>query len=87
MVSKCANPGCSAPFLYMRQGKLFCIETGGNTADKGPTFGADPTVERKSRHLEFFWLCDGCAPQLTLSFRPGVGVIVQPLEQAVLAAQ
>ncbi len=28
MLSKCANPGCPAPFLYLRQGKLFRVETG-----------------------------------------------------------
>jgi hypothetical protein len=27
MLSKCANPGCSATFLYLYQGKLFRLDT------------------------------------------------------------
>lgn len=26
MVSKCANPGCPAPFHYLREGKVFRIQ-------------------------------------------------------------
>lgn len=25
MVSQCANPGCQAPFLYFREGRLFAV--------------------------------------------------------------
>lgn len=25
MVSQCANPGCGAPFLYFRDGRLFAV--------------------------------------------------------------
>ena len=28
MLSKCANPGCPAPFLYLHEGKLFRLDTG-----------------------------------------------------------
>ena len=27
MLSKCANPGCAATFLYLHQGKLFRLDT------------------------------------------------------------
>ena len=27
MLSKCANPGCPATFLYLHQGKLFRLDT------------------------------------------------------------
>ena len=27
MLSKCANPGCPASFLYLHQGKLFRLDT------------------------------------------------------------
>jgi hypothetical protein len=84
MVAKCANPGCSAPFLYMRQGKLFRVET---PATHDNTAAADePTFGRPARHLEFFWLCDDCAPLMTITVRPGQGVVVHPIEQAAMAA-
>jgi hypothetical protein len=86
MVSKCANPGCSAPFLYLRQGKLFCIETSMTADDQGPSFGADPAVERRSRRMEFFWLCEDCTVTLTLRYTPGHGVKVHPRVQAAQAA-
>jgi hypothetical protein len=25
VVSQCANPGCKAPFLYLRDGKIFAV--------------------------------------------------------------
>jgi hypothetical protein len=86
MVSKCANPGCSAPFLYLRQGRLFCMETSAPLRDEAPSFGADPTLERRSRRLEFFWLCEDCAPAVTLQYTPGSGVRVHPRTQAAVAA-
>ena len=27
MLSKCANPGCLATFLYLHEGKLFRVDT------------------------------------------------------------
>ncbi len=32
MLSKCANPGCPAPFLYLHEGKLFRMDIGGEEA-------------------------------------------------------
>lgn len=86
MVSKCANPGCSAPFLYLRQGKLFRIEMATAEGDSCPIFGADPTVRRQVRRLEFFWLCDDCAPRMTLTFKEKQGVVVQPMARVAVAA-
>ena len=87
MVSKCANPGCSAPFLYMRQGRLFRIETFSQQGrNLGPSFGTDPTLGSLSRRLEFFWLCDDCAPLMTVSFEPGRGVVVVKAQAQARAA-
>jgi hypothetical protein len=54
MLGKCSNPSCSAPFRYLRHGKLFRLE-------------ADPRL-RTSRpnNLEYFWLCDNCSPRVSL---------------------
>jgi len=67
MLSKCANPSCSAPFLYLHEGKLFRVEvpsaTSGNSAD--PHSGS--VIERKAANrLEYYWLCDSCAAQMTI---------------------
>ena len=85
MLSKCANPGCSAPFLYLHHGQLFRVEVE-RAAEGGPSFGADPELKRPSRGTEYFWLCDDCAPLMTLRFKRGSGVITEPLAKAKAAA-
>jgi len=67
MLSKCANPGCPAPFLYLHQGKLFRLDTSTESAFA-------QTNDRPVPHLEFFWLCDDCAANLTLDYKKGVGI-------------
>ena len=76
MLSKCANPGCPAPFLYLHQGKLFRVDTNSEV----PATDAAAEGRRKlARRLEFFWLCDQCAVLVTLSYKKGVGVTAVPL--------
>ncbi len=85
MLSKCANPGCSASFLYLHQGKLFRLETSGNGDDtRGEV--ADRQGKHSSRRLDYFWLCDECASLMTVSFKKGVGVMTRPLFVARKAA-
>jgi hypothetical protein len=79
MLSKCANPGCSAPFLYLHLGKLFRWETERTDDEDSPSFGSDPEIKRSQRRVEFFWLCEDCAKVLTLTFRKGLGVRTQAL--------
>ena len=74
MLSKCANPGCPAPFLYLHEGKLFRLDTGSESAD-------GQTKQKTVRNLEFFWLCSECAAKLTLSYKKGVGVTTVPLPE------
>ena len=57
MVSTCANPGCSATFHRLQEGRLFVIDP----RDRKP-----PQPERDSR-LQFYWLCEKCAERLTLA--------------------
>jgi hypothetical protein len=66
MVSKCANPTCHAPFLYLRNGRLVAVER----VDES---NATSTVE-------FFWLCGDCARCLTLKATSS-GVDVVPCVQ------
>ena len=67
MLSKCANPGCKVPFLYLHEGKLFRFDT---AVDPGAVQASDKT----SRHVEFFWLCQQCAGSFTLHYEPGRGI-------------
>ena len=85
MLSKCANPGCSTPFLYLSHGKLFRMETtSGNQS--ASSFGMDPSMKKSARHLEFFWLCDECASAVTLAYTKGRGIVTRPLARVKAVA-
>jgi len=63
MLGKCSNPSCSAPFRYLRDGKLFRLE-------------ADPKLRaRRPNRLEYFWLCDGCSPEMSLQINDAGNVL------------
>lgn len=79
MLSKCANPACTTPFHYLRDGRLFQLETGVNTPDH-------PEQRKGARRIEYFWLCNSCAVKLTLRYERGVGVITVPIQQVQRAA-
>jgi len=69
MVSKCANPACSARFHYLHEGKIFKLETGAAESDAS---AASP------QQVEFFWLCAECCKTLEVVLRNGVAA-TQPL--------
>lgn len=74
MLSKCASPGCPAPFLYLHEGKLFRL-------DIGIEDPVGQSAKKTVRNLEFFWLCDECAAKVTLSYKKGVGITTVPLPE------
>ena len=74
MLHKCANPACTAPFLSLRQGKLFLAET--FSSDMSPVYDGN---RRKLRRREHFWLCDACSSHFTLRFDPTLGMLTVPL--------
>jgi hypothetical protein len=84
MISKCANPACSAHFLYLHRGRVFRIM---RAADCEPALqpGADSDL-KKYPQVEFFWLCERCSEVLTVRYKKESGVIVQPLRAALRAA-
>jgi len=65
MVSKCSNPDCSIPFLYLHSGKLFRFDT--------PNGPQDQDSPRSLKRIEFFWLCDACVREFTIVQEPAVG--------------
>jgi len=81
MLSKCSNPACSASFLYLHKGKLFRMETSA-APEARPDFANDSDDKMPVRRLEYFWLCEECASQMTLAFERGTGITTRPLNRA-----
>ncbi len=82
MLSKCANPGCPATFLYLHQGKLFRVENEASDSEN-----LDPHNKRPAQRVEFFWLCADCAVTMTLKYKKGVGITTAPVAQTMTVAQ
>ena len=78
MLHKCANPACLNSFRKLNEGKLFLVEANafGGTA-------GEQLRSRPSRRIEHYWLCDQCAPVLTLSFERGRGIVAVPITEPV----
>ncbi len=64
MVHKCANPLCSVTFHRLGDGRLFVVEA------------AD---DRRSRRLEYFFLCNTCSRTMTVATKKGSDNVVVPL--------
>lgn len=81
MVSRCANPDCGKPFLYMREGKLFHIDT-----SQHPELRRKPPDAKRSEDIEHFWLCGNCSREFTVAYVPGEGITAVPLSRLPRAA-
>jgi hypothetical protein len=91
MVSKCANPSCSTPFHYLREGKIFRVEV-----EVSASHPAQETVElsdgkkfpfllasnKAARKTEHYWLCGPCSQTMNLQFDKDAGLLVFPKQQA-----
>jgi len=87
MLSRCANVECSKPFLRLREGRLFLVETDRLTRpgeSAGPPF---VRARQKQRQVEHFWLCDDCAAQFTLIYERERGVVLLPLRRPAATAR
>ena len=71
MLSKCANPACSAVFRYLHEGKLFVLS-------KAPPTTSLAVALTDCVLAEHFWLCGPCSRQMRVS-RNGDGVTVMQL--------
>ena len=69
MMSKCANPDCTAKLHYLRDGKIFRIEL------ESPFLVGSPKPIPKVEH---FWLCGICAQSCTVTYDNTRGVLVVP---------
>ena len=79
MISKCANPACSVPFQYLRDGKLFRMEF------RPPAHGPKMMGSAKSAKIEHYWLCGPCSSSYTMVMRGGQAKAV-PLQPALFKA-
>jgi hypothetical protein len=78
MLSHCANSQCSKPFLRLREGKLFVMETGRSKTGE-PESPPFLQARQSRRHLERYWLCDQCAAVWTLVYSQELGIRLAPL--------
>jgi hypothetical protein len=85
MLAKCANPACSAQFRYLHDGKLFAIESKGDTQKRGPPI--DPEYAVRSYTREYFWLCSSCCCAMTIQSDGNHGITVIPKKQTVSATE
>ena len=86
MLSQCANPQCSKPFLRLRDGKLFLVETERPAKPGEPLSPSFAGGWRSPRHVEYYWLCDDCAAQWTLIYDRERGIALAPLRPTVASA-
>lgn len=84
MISKCANPACSAHFLYLHEGRVFRVLREARDMREAQ-MGVDPNL-KKHPQVEFYWLCDRCAVTMTVRVRKDASVIVEPRRAALRAA-
>jgi hypothetical protein len=85
MLSHCANAQCSKPFLRLREGKLFLVET-----DRVVKPGETTSFVRgrqQSKQVERYWLCEDCASRWTLIYDKELGVVLAQLRRPELGAE
>ncbi len=74
MLSKCANPSCSTPLVYLREGKIFMMETPARAVEETPI----QELPKAPSRIEHFWLCGPCSAQMTLAYDRRHGVQIVP---------
>ena len=82
MLSKCANPSCSTPLIYLREGKIFMMDHSSQQQNHSP----GSTQVKVGNRVEHYWLCGPCSAELTITYEPGAGVAVVPKTRVHRAA-
>lgn len=70
MVRKCANPSCVSLFLYYRGGRVLLLNLDQSANDSNDV---------ESTKLEYFWLCEECAPRMTVIPDQTGSAVIKPL--------
>ena len=85
MFARCSLGAMALAAFYLHEGKLFRFDREAK-ADSQFLLGFDPALGKRSRGVEFFWLCPKCAGSLTLIYCRGVGVTTHPVHPLLKAA-
>ena len=82
MLAKCANPACSTPLVYLREGKIFMVDS----PQQFELRGALPTERKAANRVEHFWLCGPCSSDMTLTYdrERGIQIVRKALEKVAL---
>ncbi len=81
MLDKCANPSCSTPLIYLREGKIFFLEH----HPQSQVHLAAPVAAKSAGRIEHFWLCGPCSAEMTVTYNDA-GVAVIPKNKTRQAA-
>lgn len=81
MLAKCANPSCSTPLVYLREGKIFIMER----LAPAQVRPAGPVLVKPSNRVEHFWLCGPCSAELTITYDRQHHVAVVPKQKTFKA--
>ena len=77
MLSQCANPLCSKPLHYLRDGKVYRVEI-----KEEPVLGNTPflisSASKTPKRLQHYWLCGECTKSMTLRFDDHGHITVLP---------
>jgi hypothetical protein len=84
MVTKCANPSCSAVFRYLRGGRLFLFETTNKMPTAVPPSSETGFGKSEFRSGEYFWLCEKCAKGMTITSDENGHAFVAAYEEGYL---
>ncbi len=84
MLAKCANPSCSTPLVYLREGKIFMVES--QQQPRVELVSAAPTKRKPASRVEHFWLCGPCSGEMTLTYdrQRGVEIVRKAVGKALL---
>jgi hypothetical protein len=80
MLAKCANPSCSTPLVYLREGKIFMVESTQPQINESGVVSIRP---KASSRVEHFWLCGPCSSYMTLTYdrERGLEVVRKPVRK------
>jgi hypothetical protein len=81
MLSHCANPQCMKPFLRLRQGKLFLVETESAATPGDVRSALSRPMRLLARRVDRYWLCDECSVVWTLVHELDQGIVLMPLRR------
>lgn len=85
MLSRCANSQCCKPFLKLREGKLFLVETDRVTKPGESAVPPFIRARQQQRCVEHYWLCDDCATHWTLVYDRERGVALAALHRPAVS--